>query len=141
MMKEEIYEFLRGHQWAVEATVASSGGPQAAVIGFVVTPTLELFFDTLKSSRKYMNLRESSKIALVVGWDEGCTVQYEGAADEPAGTELDALKALYFARFPDGREREAQPDIAYMRVKLVWLRWSDFRTTPPLIREFEAARS
>jgi hypothetical protein len=48
-------------------------------------------------------------------------------------TELDRLKALYFALFPDGREREALPDIAYIRVKPVWLRSSDFRVTPPAL--------
>ena len=135
MTRGEIYEFLRTHRWAVEATAASSGTPQAAVIGFVVSSKLELFFDTLKSARKYQNLRTSPAIALVIGWDDGCTVQYEGVADEPSGAELDRLKALYFARFPDGREREALPDIAYIRVKPVWLRYSDFRVTPPIIVE------
>jgi hypothetical protein len=66
----------------------------------------------------------SPAIALVIGWDDGCTVQYEGVADEPSGAELDRLKALYFARFPDGREREALPDIAHIRVKPVERRWS-----------------
>jgi len=135
MTRSEIYEFLRAHRWAVEATTASTGTPQAAVIGFVVSSELELFFDTLKSARKYQNLRMSPAIALVIGWDDGCTVQYEGVADEPNGAELDRLKALYFARFPDGREREELPDIAYIRVKPVWLRYSDFRVTPPIIVE------
>ncbi|HKA79361.1 MAG TPA: pyridoxamine 5'-phosphate oxidase family protein [Xanthobacteraceae bacterium] len=135
MTRKDLHEFIAAHRWAVEATTATSGRPQAAVIGFVVSEALELFFDTLTSARKYANLRASPQIALVIGWDEGCTVQYEGIADEPSGAELARWKALYFARFPDGREREALPDIAYIRVKPLWLRFSDFRTTPPLIIE------
>ena len=38
-------------------------------------------------------------MALVIGWDDGRTVQYEGICDEPAGNELEQLKALYFERF------------------------------------------
>ena len=60
-------------------------------------------------------------------------VQYEGVADEPTGEELERLKRLYLQRFPDGREREAQPDIAYFRVSPIWIRYSDFRQTPPNI--------
>jgi hypothetical protein len=48
-------------------------------------------------------------------------------ADEPAGEELARLKQVYFARFPDGPEREAWKDITYVRVRLTWARYSDFR--------------
>jgi general stress protein 26 len=136
MTRAEIHEFVQAHQWAVQATATAAGMPQAAVIGFVVSAELELFFDTLKSSRKYQNLQRSPRIALVIGWDDGRTLQYEGIADEPGGAELVAFKARYFARFPDGREREQQPDIAYIRVKPRWLRFSDFRVVPPRIVEF-----
>jgi hypothetical protein len=34
------------------------------------------------------------------------TVQLEGITDEPTGPDLDRLKELYFARFPDGRDRQ-----------------------------------
>jgi hypothetical protein len=37
--------------------VAAGGAPQAAVVGIVVSDALELFFDTLGSTRKMANLR------------------------------------------------------------------------------------
>ena len=77
-------------------------------------------------------------MALVIGgWNESDprTVQYEGIADVPRGPELDTLKQLYFAAFPDGPTRLSWPGIAYMRVKPTWVRYSDFRTEPPVVTE------
>lgn len=134
-----LVEFMRAQKWAVEASVSGGGAPQAAVIGVAVTDALELVFDTLGTTRKATNLRADSRIALVIGWDDGKTVQYEGVADEPAGDELQRVKAAYFARFPDGVERERWDGIAYFRVRPTWLRFSDFTTEPPTIVEIDPA--
>lgn len=133
MTRDELYAFMAAHRWAVEATVAAAGSPQAAVIGFAATERLELVFDTLKTSRKYQNFLKSPKMALVIGWDDAQTLQIEGIADEPKGLDLERLKARYFEVFPDGRERAAWKDIVYIRVTPSWLRYSDFRTDPPKI--------
>jgi uncharacterized pyridoxamine 5'-phosphate oxidase family protein len=135
MTRQEIYTFINAHRWAIEATVSSTGAPQAAVIGFVASEHLELFFDTLNTSRKYQNLQLTSKISLVIGWDDGCTLQYEGLADEPTGPELEVFKSRYFEVFPDGLERACSEELTYIRIKPVWLRFSDFRVTPPKIVE------
>jgi pyridoxine/pyridoxamine 5'-phosphate oxidase len=111
----------------VQASVTADGAPQAAVIGIAITDELEIVFDTLGTSRKAQNLRRDARIALVVGWDEEQTVQLEGTTDEPRDAELAHLKAAYFARFPDGPERESWPDITYFRVRPTWARYSDFR--------------
>jgi len=140
MTRDELYAFMAAHRWAVEATVTSSGAPQAAVIGFAATRDLELVFDTLKTSRKYRNMLKASKMALVIGWDEAQTLQVEGVADEPTGAALARLKARYFEVFPDGHEREAWKDIAYIRVKPTWFRYSDFRVEPPAIVEMRAEK-
>lgn len=137
--RRELVDFLRAQPWAVQASVSQALSPQAAVIGVVVTDQLELFFDTLNNTRKYQNLTARPEIALVIGWDEGRTVQLQGQVDEPASDELARLKERYFARFPDGREREAWPGIAYLRVRPTWLRYSDFRGAQPLVFERTAA--
>lgn len=137
MKQDELLQFLRAQPWAVEATVTGQGEPQAAVIGVAVTDKLELVFDTLGSSRKAANLRANPRIALVVGWDDGQTVQIEGLVDEPTGEELERLKEVYLRRFPDGQDRAGLSDLAYFRVSPVWIRYSDFRTTPPTLVMFE----
>ena len=87
-----LLKFLREQRLAVQASVSSSLGPQAAVVGYAVTDKFEIVFDTLDSSRKGQNLRQNPKIALVIGGmvpgDER-TAQYEGIADEPTGDELE----------------------------------------------------
>jgi general stress protein 26 len=127
MTPAELLSFLRRHRYAVQASSAADGAPQAAVIGIAVSDELEIVFDTLATSRKAQHLRRDPRIALVVGWDEEQTAQLEGRVDEPGGDELRRLKAVYFERFPDGPEREQWPDITYFRVRVSWARYSDFR--------------
>jgi hypothetical protein len=110
----------------VQASV-SEGGGQAAVVGYGVSDELEVVFDTLGTTRKMANLRRDPRIALVVGWDEEQTVQIDGVADEPTGTELERLKKVYFAAYPDGPERQMWKGITYVRVRPTWVRYSDFR--------------
>ncbi|MFT3828018.1 MAG: pyridoxamine 5'-phosphate oxidase family protein [Chitinophagaceae bacterium] len=137
--RARILTFLRSHRWAVEATVAADGGPQAALIGFGVTDQLELVFDTLKSTRKALNLDANPRVALVVGgWGDGDprTLQCEGIADVPQGPELHRVQAAYFTAFPDGPQRKAWPGITYVRVTPTWMRFCDYTVMPPEIVEW-----
>ena len=64
------------------------------------------------------------------------TVQYEGVADEPSGGELERLKQIYYAVYPDGPSRLSWPGLTYVRVRPRWIRYSDFGQATPLIVEF-----
>jgi hypothetical protein len=137
----ELLAFLRTQRFAVQASRGADDSVQAALIGIAVTDTLEIVFDTLGATRKAQNLRRSPRIALVIGgWIPGDerTVQYEGIADEPSGTELDRLKAAYFEAWPDGPSRASWPGLIYVRVRPTWIRYSDFSRNPPLITEFSS---
>jgi hypothetical protein len=98
------------------------------VVGYAVSDDIEIVFDTIGTTRKMQNLRCNPRIALVIGWDDEQTVQVEGTADEPQGAELERLKKVYFAAWPDGVERQAWKDITYVRVRPTWARYSDFRS-------------
>lgn len=126
MQRAQLVRFLRAQPWAVLATASRSGFPQSAVVGVVVTDDAELVFDTAVTARKTANLRADPRISLVLGWDEGRTVQYEGLASEPAGEVLEALRHQYFARFPDGVARAAKEETTYFVVRPTWVRYSDF---------------
>lgn len=136
MQREQLIPFLRKYRLAVQASVASDGTPQAAVIGIAISDQLELVFDTLESTRKYQNLRANPRIALVVGWDDEITAQIEGIVDFPIGSELQRIRDAYFVPYPDGRDRLAWPGITHARVRPTWIRYSDFTRDPPLILEF-----
>ena len=124
--KQQLYDFIRARPLAVLATVCGEGGPQAALVGVAVTQDLELIFDTTDATRKYPNLKRDPRIAFVVGWDGEETLQYEGVADEPAGDELERLKQIYFATFPDGKARQDWPGLTYFRVRPRWIRFSSY---------------
>jgi hypothetical protein len=141
MSAAELLTFLRRHRLAVQASVSPAATPQAAVIGYAVTDWFEIVFDTLDSSRKGQNLRRNNRIALVIGGladGEERTVQYEGITDEPSGEELDRLKQVYYAAWPDGPSRLSWPGLIYVRVRPTWIRCSNFNANPPQIVEFAA---
>lgn len=138
MTRARVLDFLRRHSLAVQSSVSSTGAPQSAVVGFAATDDCEMVFDTLETTRKAQNLRQNPRCAFVIGGllpgDER-TVQLEGIADEPVGDDLERLKQVYFTRFPDGRERQHWRGLIYVRVRPMWLRYSDFNQSPPLIAE------
>jgi general stress protein 26 len=138
---QTLLDFMRLHRLAVQASVSAAGVPQAAMVGFAVTDQLEIVFDTLHTTRKAQNLRQNPHLALVIGgWvpDDERTVQYEGEADEPSGAELDRLKQVYYAAYPDGPGRASWPGLIYVRVRPRWVRYSDYNKDPPEIVEFQA---
>jgi hypothetical protein len=141
MTASDLLRFMRTHRLAVEASRAPDGGVQAALVGIAVTDAFELVFDTLGSSRKAQNLRDSPRAAFVlVGYapNDERTVQFEGIADEPVGAELERIKTTYFEAWSDGPDRASWPDITYFRVRPTWIRFSDFGCAPPRIIEFTA---
>ena len=131
--------FLRSRRLCVQASVSGEGGPQAAVVGYAVSDSLELVFDTLTSTRKAQNLRRDARIAIVVGWESEQTLQLEGIADEPSGEDLQRLKQLDRAVFPDGADRENWPGISYLRVRPRWARFSDFGSGGSIVEFGESA--
>ena len=135
--KVELYEFIVRHRYAVVATTHSDGSTQSALVGIAVTPELEIYFDTLGGTRKAVNLRRDARISAVIGWENEQSLQLEGFADEPKGSELAALKRVYFAAWPDGPSRESWPGITWIRVRPRWLRFSDFNRSDDAVRELQ----
>lgn len=139
MVPRTLLDFVRRHRVAVQASVSEAGFPQAALVGIAVTDRFEIVFDTIETTRKAVNLRRDRRTALVIGgWGDGDgrTVQIEGMADQPAGAELERLKAVYYAVYPDGPSRLSWPGLIYVRVRPTWVRDSDFGRNPPEIVEY-----
>jgi general stress protein 26 len=137
MNVEEVYQFMNRERLAVLATAGESGQPEAALMGFAVTPELEIIFDTLQTSRKYPNLKKNPRVAWVIGCTTEITVQYEGMARELSGEELAKYKKVYFAAFPDGPARESWPGITYFVVQPKWVRYCDYNPGTRRIQQKE----
>jgi hypothetical protein len=135
MTKEFIYTKLQQYRLAVLATVAEGTRPEAALVGFAVTPELEIVFDTVRTSRKYSNLSVCSRVALVIGWKNEISIQYEGMASELGAGVGAEYKEAYYAVFPDGRQRAAEWEgLTHFVIRPSWIRYSNFNS-PAVIEE------
>jgi general stress protein 26 len=134
---QEVFLFMNGERLGVLTTATNSGQPAAALMGFAVTPGLELIFDTVRSSRKYPNLKENPRVAWVIGCTTEVTVQYEGEAEELEGAALAEYKPIYFQKFPDGPAREHWAGMTYFVVRPKWVRYCDYN---PSLRRIEELR-
>ncbi len=136
MTLEEVFGIAKRKRFLVVSTVNEAGAPEAALMGYALTQTNEIVFDTLASSRKAVNLARNSAVALVIGWDDQISLQIEGEARRPVGDDLASAKSAYFREWPDGRARETWPDIVYLVVKPKWIRYSNYAAGPPVVEEF-----
>jgi len=137
MNVDEVYQFMRSERLGVLATVSEEGRPEAALMGYAVTPQLEIIFDTVKTSRKYPNLKKNPQVAWVIGCATEVTLQYEGVAEELDGEELAKFKKTYFASFPEGPARESWPGITYFVVRPKWVRYCDYDPVKRRIEEMK----
>ena len=136
MTKPLLYDFISRHPLAVLGTVAPSGEPEAALMRTIVTPDLELFFDTRTNTRKYRNFLANPMCSFVIGCTGPASVQYEGVLAAAEGDELARLKETYFTATPEARERESWLDLAWLIARPKWIRYSDYSRQPPEIAEF-----
>ena len=128
--KKFLYAYVNKRMLAVLATIGPDQVPEAAVMEFGQTENLELIFDTLNTTRKYANLKQNPKIAFVIGWEEGTTVQYEGVAKELEGVELATYKKIMFAKNPAFAKWENLPGMTYFKVTPKWIRYSAMDQPP-----------
>ena len=128
MQIEQLYQFIHASRLGVLSTIAPNGAPQSALVGIAVAPNLSIVFDTVKSSRKYTNLKADPRCSMVIGWEGEVTVQYEGIATEPEGEALTEAKGIYFPAWPSCVEHQNWPGITWFLINPVWIRYSDFDT-------------
>ena len=137
-MKDFVHQLISQNKLAVVSTIGSAGKPESALVGIAVTSNLEIIFDTVTTSRKYKNILKNHSVAIVVGWDNETTVQYEGEA-EVLGNDNDAnnYRETYYAAWPDGRERaETWPGLVHIKISPKWIRYSNFND-PVRIEEMQ----
>jgi len=139
MDHSNLYTFLAQQKYGVVSSIGPDNFPQSALVGIAVTARLEIIFDTDNASRKFRNLAIRPRCSFVVGWSEEKTVQLEGVASIAAGAEVNDVRAFYLSVWKDGEARAASPNTAYIVVRPVWIRYSDYSIQPPKIEEFDIA--
>jgi len=138
MTHDEVYEFLNNSKLGVISTIdVNNNVPEAALIGFGQTHDLELIFGTSNKSRKYHNLYSNPRVAFVIGWDNGISLQYEGMARELLADEIDIVKDYYWAKSPSAAKSHDDPDRRYFVVKPSWIRMTDVKKQPWEVRDIK----
>jgi len=116
---------------AVLSTVTHDFLPQSAVVGFSEKENLELIFGTSYKARKYQNLLKNPRVAFVIGWDEGKTVQYEGEAIElkHQSERQDAI-SIHLSKIPSAAKYLSDSEEAIFKVVPKWIKYSDVSVDP-----------
>ncbi len=125
MTRDEFVEFVRSARLGVVATASAAGHPQAALVELAVTKDGEVVFDTAVTARKVANIVGNPRIALVVGWDDGVSIQAEGYAEVLSGADREKYGRVYLEQFPESRV--LHDEFAVIRVTPHWLRFYDAR--------------
>jgi uncharacterized pyridoxamine 5'-phosphate oxidase family protein len=133
LARAELLRLTRQRCYAALATSTPDGRPEVAPLRYAVTDELELVMGTLRTSRKYANLRRHPHVA-VVSWDDELSIQFEGVFDEPVDTEQERLRSLFATEFPkETRLRASRPNHVFFRITPAWARCSDFSDDPPRV--------
>ena len=135
-MKDLIYQFITQQKLAVISTINNHDNPESALVGIAVSINLEIIFDTVTTSRKYQNILRNPNVALVVGWEDEITVQYEGNAIVLGNdSDTDNMREVYYRAYPEGRERaDTWPGLVHIKVSPKWIRYNNFNE-PTMIKE------
>jgi PPOX class probable F420-dependent enzyme len=136
MANPELISFVRDHPWGVVSSLGPSGEPQAALVGIAVTDRGEVVFDSSPDARKVANLRRDPRAALVVIVQDEVTLQCEGTADLPTGTDRLQCFDAYLSVFPEGRDRAGDGTVL-LRITPHWARIADFRPDSFGLRELD----
>lgn len=123
-MKNNMLEYLAGHDFCVISTVDSQSQPESAFVGLSFNANLEIVIGTSKNSRKAKNILQNNRVAIVVGNLKG-TVQYEGTAEELSYEDCEALvRERNFTKLPKLDKYREDPTNTWIKIKPTWIRFT-----------------
>jgi len=125
-IKRDLKKLLQSQPLAVLAT-QNRGQPYASLIAFASSGDLKsLYFATTRSTRKYANLSNDSRVAVLVDnrsnkvsdfrWAMAATAT--GRATEVGPGERESLLDLYLAKHPHLKDFVQSPTCAFCEIKV-----------------------
>jgi uncharacterized protein YhbP (UPF0306 family) len=139
VIRQKALEFLREHSTMVVATASLKGEPHAAVTYFDVDDDFTFYFLTSDISRKFQNLGENNKVAIVVGTGPqlstiqggGVTLKIDYLSDTSAAETI-VQRILRRAKQSNNKELPVHvfPNVKYgiFSIKPSWLTWLHLET-------------
>jgi uncharacterized protein YhbP (UPF0306 family) len=123
-MLERLKELLASQKLAVLAT-HQEGQPYCSLMAFAATADLkEVVFATRRATRKYANMAEDPRVALLVDnrshqesdFHQALAVTVLGRVQEVAAGEKPGFMKIYLAKHPDLADFITSPDCALMKL-------------------------
>ena len=131
--KAELLRLTRKYCYAALATATPDGTPQVAPLRYTVTDDFEVVMGTLRTSRKFGNLTNNDRVAVVI-WEYEMSIQIEGRFDIPDGPEEERLRTHFTTELPrEAQLRAGRPNHLFFRITPTWARCSDFTDEPPRV--------
>jgi hypothetical protein len=66
-MKDLVRQFIKQRSLSVISTINLIREPESALVGIAVSADLEIVFDTVETSRKYLHILHDPRGAFVIG--------------------------------------------------------------------------
>jgi nitroimidazol reductase NimA-like FMN-containing flavoprotein (pyridoxamine 5'-phosphate oxidase superfamily) len=123
-VRKEVSRLLASQLLAVLAT-REAGQPYASLLAFAVGSDLaDIFLATDRNTRKFKNIREDNRVALLVDDRTNQSVDFHAAAAvtiigkacELQGREIDEARRIYLVRHPSLAEFVMVPSTALLKV-------------------------
>src|SRR3989344_3854638 len=132
--RSDALTFLKAHSAGVLSTVSEGGKAHGSAIYYVADDSFNIYFITLKTSRKFANLSENPSVALTVGTqDVPQTLHLEGVAAMLQHEEEIGAHAAELMKDLTSNSRDYAPltklgdaDTAIIWIQPKWIRWGDF---------------
>ena len=121
-----LKELFTGQPLAVLATDAGSG-PYTSLVAVAISSDLrQLYFATLRATRKWANLANNHHVSLLIDnrsnqvtdFSRAAAATVIGTAEELSGAELETGLAIFLNRHPHLAEFTALPSCALFRVQI-----------------------
>ncbi len=125
-LKRSLEELLESQKLAVLAT-NGQGQPYGSLVSFAATKDLkQILFATMRSTRKYANLKEEPRVAMVMDsrenterdLREAIAVTVTGKAEETGPAEKEVYSTIYLEKHPYLKDFVKSPSCALLRVQV-----------------------
>ena len=124
--KKRLEELLKSQKLAVLAT-HNQGQPYGSLVSFAATEDLkQILFATTRSTRKYANLKEDTRVAMVIDSRENTerdlhkaiAVTITGKAEETKPSDEEVYFSIYLEKHPYLKDFVKSPTCALLKVKV-----------------------
>ncbi len=120
-LKKKISDFLARHQEINLSTVSANGNPYASVVAYVNGDNF-LYFSTVKSSKKALNILSNSNVAFtsvweMTNWTDIKSIQMQGTAALLTEKEdIEKAMGMLMKKFPEMKDMPPIPNLGFFKL-------------------------